>query len=240
MPGWQSRRNAPSPDVATDHKARARPDPRQKAPQRGKGEGDAALRRREARTRGMHEDRTPASAQRAGHAVPADINDEIIEPILAPHPLMAGARRQAYQLIVTRIAGIIAPAVMRANGPRGQARVRARRTAIGAEKQSEQGKVTDRGGAVTFAFAPGHPALADGAGEHSPASGEPAAPAIVRGGENVNSCQKSPFHAISLWLTRIAPRAGLAGSPARVTLRLSGIPGESVSRRRGAPAYSRG
>jgi len=240
MPGWQSRRNAKSPEVAPDHEARAWTDPRQQAPQLGKGKGDAALRRAEAWTRGMDEDRTSASAQRAGFTVPVDINDEIVKPVVTPHSLVPGTRGKAYQVVVPRIGGIVAPAVRGTRGARGQAGARARRAAIGAEEQPDEREITDRGGTIALALAPGHPAFADGTGEHPPPGNEPAARSVTRSGQDADCCQKSPFHAISLWLTRIAPRAGLAGSPARVTLRLSVFPGESVSRGRGAPAYSRG
>src|SRR6185437_6512794 len=81
----------------------------------GERNRDAARGRREAGAGEMEEDRAAAAPGAAGEIL-VEREDEIVEMVLAPHPVRAVPRRQPHRPIVARARRILAPALIAAQG----------------------------------------------------------------------------------------------------------------------------
>gem|GEM_PF-5777507 len=98
----------------------------------------------------MDEDGTAAPFDRWA-AVPIAIDHQVIEPILAPHLLMACLEGQGHRLIVAWRAHIVAPSILATNRRHRQT-VRAEAVAIQTGKGLQEPPAPSRGRAITFAF----------------------------------------------------------------------------------------
>ncbi len=82
-------------------------------------QGDAPGSRGEAAPRDVHEDRASAPGDAPSRVV-AEHNDRVIEAVVAPKPLCAGAIGQWYAPVVVPVAGGVAPSVAFAQRLDGQ------------------------------------------------------------------------------------------------------------------------
>ena len=102
-----------------DHESRFGREQREKPAHRGRGNGDAALGRREAWPRDMQEN-SAAAALDGGPAVPVELDHEIVKRVVPPEAFVAGRERQRDAPVVARVARVVAPALIGPDRPRWQ------------------------------------------------------------------------------------------------------------------------
>ena len=100
--------------------------------------------------RQMQEDRA-AAAGYSGLGVVIDLDDEIIEVIVAPEPVAAAIRRQPHRLVVMAIAGVFAPGVLGPDGANRQERARPG-VAVGPPPQLPRPERAPGGAAIALAL----------------------------------------------------------------------------------------
>ncbi len=125
--------------------------------------------------------------------VPAELDDQVVQPVVAPHPLRARGVGQGHRPVVGGVGGGVAPAVRPLNGLHRQAG-HGRRAAVGPPEHSPHGHRRQRRRPVALALgvrrdhpAPSQRALHLASREHEPAVG----PGGERGGEQ-GQARKSP------------------------------------------------
>src|SRR5674476_107103 len=91
------------------------------------------------------------AAARGRARVVVDLDDEVVEMVLAREPVGLGAGRQLDRPIVMTVTGVLAPAVVGADAPHRQ-QCRRARMAVGAPPQPCEPEGAARGRAVAFAF----------------------------------------------------------------------------------------
>ena len=138
----------------------------------GRGDRDAAGGRGQAGTRNMEEDRA-ALALGAAREILVEHEDQVVETVLAPHPVGAVGGRQADRPVVARARRILGPALvgpqrLQRNAP-GQ-RAPAVRAIVGPEERKSSG----RRAPVALALEPYNPGRPERAGDADRAGGEPA------------------------------------------------------------------
>ena len=100
----------PSGLSADDLDAGLRADVLEEAPHHGCRDRNAAFRRREAGLRKVKEDRAAAPPDH-GATIAADIDDDVVKMVVAPHALVPGRVGQGHGLVIAPVVGIIAPTV---------------------------------------------------------------------------------------------------------------------------------
>ena len=137
---------------------------------------DAAGGRREARPGHMEED----GAAAAGHPRPGvvvDLDDDVVEAVVAPEPVAWFIGRAPERPVVAPVVRVLAPGIVRADAADRQQRPRPRQ-AVGPPPQPQRAKSAARGAAVAFALV----GLDAGAAErdrHAPRGRRTASPAIA-------------------------------------------------------------
>ncbi len=92
-----------------------------------------------------------AAAGNARARVVVDLDDEVVEVVLAREPVGFRSRRHFHRPVVTAVGGVLAPAVLRRNAPGRQSRRRTR-MAVGAPPQPLEPEAAARGRAVALAL----------------------------------------------------------------------------------------
>ncbi len=113
--------------------------------------GDAAFRRRIPFPGDVKEDRAAFSLH-CGVQVAIQNNDDVIEPVVAPHLLVAGRKRQLHRPVVATVARVVAPAGRRRQRFGRQQRC-GRQPPIRAIVDVEQGKTARRRATIAFTLA---------------------------------------------------------------------------------------
>src|SRR5580704_14923171 len=128
----------------------AGPEPPQQPPQAGGGKRYASGSGPQARAGHMHKYRTATTGDSRPRVV-IELNDEIVETIIAPQAVAAGRGIELHRPIVAPVAGILAPGVVSTDTPHGQPGRRAR-GAIRAPPEAKQPKAAARRAAVALAL----------------------------------------------------------------------------------------
>jgi hypothetical protein len=136
----------------------------------------------------MQEDGAAAAGD-ARAAVVVDLDNEIIEPIVARQAVAATTAFQPHGPIVVAAGGVFAPGVFRADGAYRQKRGRPR-VAVGAPPQSPRPERALGGAAIAFAFVGENAAAPECNRDGVGAGREPAAAAIAGGGTNADRRQR--------------------------------------------------
>src|SRR5436305_14976482 len=136
----------------------------------------------------MQEHRAAAAGDaRAGVVI--ELDDEIIEMILAPEPIAAALRIHSQRLVVAAIRGILAPRVLRGDGAYGKKRRRFWMP-VGAPPQLPRPECAFRRGAVAFALVRLYAAAPQRYRDGSAGRDQPAAGGIAGGGPNPHQCER--------------------------------------------------
>lgn len=154
-------------------------------------EGDTTFGRGKVRAGDMQEDR----AAGAGHdrvVIVAEFNEQVVEGVITPEPLMAGGGGQGNRAIIIRGVRVIAPAIGGPDDADRQAGFR-RLFPVGSIPDAPGRPGTDRRGTITFALVAGEPdaALAEGAADIEAIAAEPAKAAgdeVDRQGVSSRAC----------------------------------------------------
>src|SRR6478609_1452476 len=143
---------------------------------------DAAGRGCEARAGEVPENRTAATANHRP-VVPAELDDDVVEMILALEPLLGFAGRAVDQAVVAPVFLVVAPGVARSDPLQRQQRAGAGET-VGAVEDAAQRQAGTRRAAVAFALVGADAAAAERAGKHRRAGNEEALAAVANGRED--------------------------------------------------------
>ncbi len=118
--------------------------------QRPAAQSDAPGRRRKALTREMDEYRAAAPGNARARIV-VDLDDEVVEVILAPEPVARLVGPAAEGAVVAPVGGVLVPGIVRADRPDRKPRARPRR-AVRPPPQPPQLKAATRRAPVAFAL----------------------------------------------------------------------------------------
>jgi hypothetical protein len=135
-----------------------------------------------------------AAAGGAGTRVVVDLDDEVIEMVVAPEPVAARIAGAPDRLILMPVGRVLAPGVGWRDGANGQVRARPH-VAVGAPPQPARVEGAARGAAVAFALV-GEDAAAPERDRDGPAvQRQPATLPIPRGMVNPD-CRKRRIHLV--------------------------------------------
>lgn len=130
-----------------------------------------------------------AAADDARRGVVIDLDDEIVEVVVALEPVAAVIAIQPYRPVVTAAMGVLAPAVLWLDGANRQEGPRPR-VPVGAPPQSPRPKGAFRGPAVALALVGNNSAAPKGDRDRLSASRKPAPAGIARGGADPDRGQR--------------------------------------------------
>ena len=119
-----------------------------------------------------------------------DLDDEIVEMIVALEPVATVIPIQSHRLIVMAALWIFAPGVFGANGANRQERMRPR-MAVGAPPQLPWPEGAFRGSAVAFALVGPDAAAPERHRDRSPTGRQPAAAGVAGGGADSDRGKRS-------------------------------------------------
>ncbi len=124
----------------------------------------------------------PRPAMRGARVV-IDLDNEIIEVIVAPQPVAAAIAIQPHRLVVMAVVRILAPGVFGADGANRQEGARSR-VAVGAPPQLPRPEGAPWGAAIALALVGPDAAAPQRDRDGAPARGQPAPARIAGGGAN--------------------------------------------------------
>ncbi len=175
-----------------NHDSRVWSEPSQQALQGGRGHGDAAGGRGEARPRHMNE-HGAAAAGDPGPRVVVDLDDEVVERIAAGQAVAGGAGQEADRPVVAAVGRVLAPAVGgvdRANRQQGGRPWRA----VAAPPQADRPEPARGRAAVPFPLVGLDAAAAERHGNPLGTRRKPAAAAVARPRPDVDSRKRNGVH----------------------------------------------
>jgi hypothetical protein len=165
-----------------------------------------------------------AEAGDAGAGVVIDLDDEIVEVVVAPEPVRAGIAGEPDRSIVMAAGGILAPAILGANSASGQEGLRPRMT-VGAPPQTQRPENASGRPTVALALVGKNSSAPKRNRDHLVASRQPAPPGIASGSADSDRTEGAigRSHLVSIWRDGIIPTAagslggglkyGIAGHP---------------------------
>ncbi len=162
------------PYSSANHDYRLAADRRQQALQIGPPQCDATCGRREIRLCKVNEDGAAAPAH-ARPPVVVELDHQVIGRIGAVHALVSARHRQSDRLVIARVIGIVAPAVLRADAQDRETGARPQ-PPIGAPPHAHETISSARGCAVALALVIFHSSTAQRHREALRPGGDPAAP----------------------------------------------------------------
>ena len=154
----------------------ARPEAGEQSPQRRCLQGDASGGWCKSEPRHVHEHRA-ASAGDARARVVIDLDNEIVEPVVAPQPVGRASLRHLHRLVVGAVVRVLAPAVVRTDWAHRQAGPWPRRP-VGAPPQPPQLETAPRRAAIALALVGPDAAAAKRNRQRKPPRDQPAAAAL--------------------------------------------------------------
>jgi hypothetical protein len=156
--------------ASADDDSRLRADARKQAAHISFTQGDTALGRPEAAS-GQVQENGAAALPPDRPAIPADLDNDVIEMIVAPHYLVRNLQRgllgQEDRLVVEARCRIITPGIRAANAARGKSAARTGE-AICTPPEGKQGEISARCGTIALALVGANAGAADGAGQAKP------------------------------------------------------------------------
>lgn len=171
---------------------RARPDAAEHSRHRAWRDRDASLRRQEAGASDVKEDRAAPSAPDRS-TVPAEIQDHVVQSVVAPHRLVARPGRAADRPIVRGRSRIVAPAVTWSDSGQSDAGP-GTRDAIGPEIGRDDAHPADRSAAVALPLASHRAGAAERAGKLDGSDAQPPPPLVARRGEDADNIDAATLH----------------------------------------------
>src|SRR5579863_834957 len=140
----------------------------------------------------MQENGAAAAGDPRGGVV-VDLDDEVVEVIIAPEPVAVLVNSELDRPVIMPAGGVFAPGVVLPDRANREVRFRPR-VAVGAPPQPPGTEYTFRGSAVALALIGNDSALSQGDGD-GPWTGSQPAPAGIAGrGANTDRCQGPPHN----------------------------------------------
>ena len=130
-----------------------------------------------------------AAAGNARRGVVIDLDDEIVEMVVAPEPIATVIAIQPYRPVVMAAVGVLAPGVLRPDGANGQEGMRPR-VSVGAPPQSPRPEGAFWGSAIALTLVGDDSAAPKGDWDRLPASDKPAPAGIAGGGADPDRSQR--------------------------------------------------